>query len=186
MTQESNKPVEMLACPFCGGVGRLRYDTYELDAGYHVVCHGNKNCPLYCSDPYRVFDTEAEAVTAWNTRLSSTPTADRNAVLEEARRWILDENEDRSWEAEQVRVAAFAQDMFKIGPSTIAALSRTTPVVTDEAVERMARAFYERGGFPNPTWDDLSERWKEFNRRGARAALATLGLAVREILRRES
>lgn len=45
---------------------------------------------------------------------------------------------------------------------------------SEDTVERVARAIYERGGFPNPTWDDLGERWKEFNRKSARAALSAL------------
>ncbi|WP_341209836.1 Lar family restriction alleviation protein [uncultured Sphingomonas sp.] len=73
------------ACPFCAGKGHLQFSEFEISAGWHVVCHGKKDCPLYCSEPYRAFDTEAEAIAAWNTR--ATPTEDareRVKVLEEA------------------------------------------------------------------------------------------------------
>jgi Lar family restriction alleviation protein len=83
MTHDSNKPVEMLACPLC-----QQDDVCVNDKGragqedwcrvYAVVCND-------CGAASGWYSTEAEAITAWNTRLSSTPTAaDRNAVLEEA------------------------------------------------------------------------------------------------------
>jgi hypothetical protein len=90
----------------------------------------------------------------------------------------------RRYEHEDIERTTLTDDLLAIGEfvvvnkaAILSALSRT-PAVTDEVVERMARAFYERGGFPNPTWDDLSEHWKEFNRKCARAALATLSHPV--------
>jgi hypothetical protein len=59
---------ELKPCPFCGGQGHVEFSRFELHQGYHVVCFGRKDCPLYCSKPYRAFDTEAEARDAWNTR----------------------------------------------------------------------------------------------------------------------
>ena len=59
---------ELKACPFCGGAGHVQFSEYELCSGFHVVCQGKKDCPMFCSDPYRPFDTEVEAIAAWNTR----------------------------------------------------------------------------------------------------------------------
>lgn len=60
--------VELLPCPFCGGPGHLQFSAFDIDEGWHVVCHGKKECPLYCSEPYRAFDTENQAIAAWNAR----------------------------------------------------------------------------------------------------------------------
>jgi len=70
---------KLLLCPFCGGPGHLQHSTFEIDAGWHVVCHGQKDCPLYCSEPYQVHGDEADAVTRWNTR-AAPPAMDREAV----------------------------------------------------------------------------------------------------------
>lgn len=63
--------MRLAPCPFCGGAGRLTFGTYELDAGYHAVCEGRKDCPMFCSTPYRVHETRDEAIEAWNTRSSA-------------------------------------------------------------------------------------------------------------------
>lgn len=70
MTDETPGPVEveLKPCPFCGGGAALVFSRFELHCGHHVVCHGKKDCPLYCSEPYRAFDSAVEAITAWNTR----------------------------------------------------------------------------------------------------------------------
>ncbi|BCI69976.1 hypothetical protein SPKIRA_08060 [Sphingomonas paucimobilis] len=70
---------QMLPCPFCEGPGHLQHSTFEIDAGWHVVCHGQKDCPLYCSEPYQVHGDEADAVNRWNTR-AAPPAMDREAV----------------------------------------------------------------------------------------------------------
>ncbi|MBW6523473.1 Lar family restriction alleviation protein [Sphingomonas sp. RHCKR47] len=67
----TSEPEKLLPCPFCAGPGHLRHSIFEIDAGWHVVCHGRKDCPLYCSEPYQVHGSEADAIAAWNTRLSS-------------------------------------------------------------------------------------------------------------------
>jgi hypothetical protein len=77
MTQESNKPVEMLACPnpWCTSTTKPLPVALKRE-GWRVACA----CGV--STPRRA--TEAEAVATWQNRLSSTPTAaDRNAVLED-------------------------------------------------------------------------------------------------------
>jgi hypothetical protein len=74
---------ELLTCPFCGGSGHLEFTEFELCEGFHVVCHGKKDCPLYCSKPYRPFDTEAEAIAMWNTRAQSNTAP--QSELDEAR-----------------------------------------------------------------------------------------------------
>jgi len=46
----------------------MEFSEFELHDGFHVVCVGDKNCPLYCSEPYRAHDTEKEAAEVWNRR----------------------------------------------------------------------------------------------------------------------
>lgn len=53
---------ELRPCPFCGKPARIQTYTNERKA---IVCD-NMYCPCFMSG--NVFDTEAEAVTAWNTR----------------------------------------------------------------------------------------------------------------------
>lgn len=60
--------VELKPCPLCGGSPEMKFSEFELHDGFHVVCVGKKNCPLYCSQPYRAHDTEKEAAEVWNRR----------------------------------------------------------------------------------------------------------------------
>jgi hypothetical protein len=72
MTQESILAVTPLPCPFCA----VALDTNRLGSNPR---HPDNDC--YLSG----YVIHVSQLTAWNTRLSSTPTeADRNAVLEEA------------------------------------------------------------------------------------------------------
>jgi hypothetical protein len=66
---------DLKPCPFCGGPAAMTFSEFELHNGHHVVCHGNKNCPLYCSQPYRAHDTEQEAAAIWNARPFLEPPA---------------------------------------------------------------------------------------------------------------
>lgn len=63
---------ELLPCPFCGGEAELQpsydMDTGEVD-GWFVWCN-NKECE--CAPETREHFTEAEAITAWNTRAERT------------------------------------------------------------------------------------------------------------------
>jgi hypothetical protein len=160
MTHDSNKPVETLAVTQEDREAAL-LGIPDKDAQGMVRVGEWDHHPLVQDAARR--------------RLSSTPTADRNAVLEREFADLLSAY-DTARGSEGHTIAALQLGCFVAmnRAAILTALSRTTPAVTDEAVERMAQAFYERGGFPNPTWDDLSEHWKEFNRRGAREALAVL------------
>ena len=53
---------ELLPCPFCGKPARIQTYANERKA---IVCD-NMYCPCFMNG--NLFDTEAEAVTAWNTR----------------------------------------------------------------------------------------------------------------------
>ncbi|WP_168770728.1 Lar family restriction alleviation protein [Sphingomonas olei] len=65
---------ELLPCPFCGATPTgVQYGSYELCDGWNVSCTGAKDCPLFYATPYRVWDSMAEAITAWNTRASTHP-----------------------------------------------------------------------------------------------------------------
>jgi len=63
-----NKP-DLKPCPFCGS---MAYTIAADNQNYGVLCH-NCECVLGCKieeDEYTcgAFDTEQEAITAWNTR----------------------------------------------------------------------------------------------------------------------
>lgn len=81
MADQIPDSAKLLPCPFCGGPGHLQHSTFEIDSGWHVVCHGQKDCPLYCSEPYQVHGDEADAATRWNTR-AAPPAMDRKAARE--------------------------------------------------------------------------------------------------------
>ena len=51
----------LLSCPFCGGEGYLDFDFKSQRTVFYIKCKG---CRAQCGD----FETEAEAITAWNTR----------------------------------------------------------------------------------------------------------------------
>jgi hypothetical protein len=73
MTNTNDAPRSLAPCPFCGGPASMEWSEYELDSGWHVICHGKKSCPLFCSSPYRVHDTQEEAAEVWNTRAPRSP-----------------------------------------------------------------------------------------------------------------
>lgn len=73
--------VELKPCPFCGGSPEMEFSEFELHDGFHVVCVGDKNCPLYCSEPYRAQDTEKEAAEVWNRRTALASVSGDHAGL---------------------------------------------------------------------------------------------------------
>lgn len=105
-TDQPTVGVALKPCPFCGGRAHMEFGEFELDAGFHVVCHGDKNCPLYCSQPYRVHDAEADAVRVWNTRTPASGPVEADdrlavaveAVLDLAAKAVEDhQREGREW-----------------------------------------------------------------------------------------
>jgi Lar family restriction alleviation protein len=60
MAKEEKQAEELKPCPFCGGEGKIEYDYYDSPL-YWVQC-------VNCSSVTNTFLTEAEAITAWNTR----------------------------------------------------------------------------------------------------------------------
>lgn len=70
---------ELLPCPFCGGEAELVEGEYGMYlVGYAIYCKGTcgaklgvtgRLCEAYEWTPY--FDSEAEAIAAWNTRYHS-------------------------------------------------------------------------------------------------------------------
>lgn len=71
---------ELKPCPFCGGEAELVEGEYGMYlVGYAIYCKGTcgaklgvtgRLCEAYEWTPY--FDTEAEAIAAWNTRAERT------------------------------------------------------------------------------------------------------------------
>jgi hypothetical protein len=71
MTTVTPGAVEVTACPFCGSTAYVESES----CGYRVVCD-NKECAT--QGPWPTDCTEAEAITAWNTR--ATPPALQTVV----------------------------------------------------------------------------------------------------------
>lgn len=71
---------ELLHCPFCGGEAELVECDYGMyETGYAVYCKGECRAKLGVTgrlgEAYEwapVFNTEAEAIEAWNTRAERT------------------------------------------------------------------------------------------------------------------
>jgi len=61
-----NKPSELKPCPFCGAEAWSREQQYR---GPWKICCDTAGCPVY---PEVTSRSEAEAITAWNTRATLT------------------------------------------------------------------------------------------------------------------
>ena len=63
-----NRTTELLPCPFCGGV--------NVKTSFKDTLGGDFRRGVYCADCrggiYPYFDTEAEAIAAWNARAERT------------------------------------------------------------------------------------------------------------------
>lgn len=51
-------------CPFCGGPGKVYSDYQGREKIWRVMCGARVDCALLLNH----FKTEADAITAWNTR----------------------------------------------------------------------------------------------------------------------
>ena len=60
-------------CPFCGDEAFVRIDIMlnPMQSRYRVGCDKNSNCSGWYGHS-RYYDTEAEAIAAWNTRAERT------------------------------------------------------------------------------------------------------------------
>jgi Lar family restriction alleviation protein len=67
LSQNNTKNGKLLPCPFCGGEAKMHYDA---NGSKWVACE-NRECEI---QPYlyRTKRTEAEAITAWNSRAERT------------------------------------------------------------------------------------------------------------------
>lgn len=72
----------LMPCPFCGGEPSMVHTEV-----WWLVCDGESGC--HAEGPF--MPTEAQAITAWNTRItvSRVDEPKRNAILEEAAEQIL-------------------------------------------------------------------------------------------------
>lgn len=77
--------IDLLNCPFCGSHANLTKSKANASGTrmvYQVKCSDEKfNCP--CSPMTKWFDSENEAVRAWNVRIISDSIW--NAVIEESK-----------------------------------------------------------------------------------------------------
>lgn len=66
---------ELKPCPFCGGAAGVfpaNYDLVGPKIGFAAGCKGDQPCLVECGTD--IHKTEAEAITAWNTRSADTET----------------------------------------------------------------------------------------------------------------
>jgi hypothetical protein len=88
MTQESNKPVEMLACPCCEmGSNYCRISTRGNCGGVGMIPAGARaiyDCEEFARELSNPATRLSLALAAWNTRHRLSSQQDREAVLEEA------------------------------------------------------------------------------------------------------
>lgn len=80
------KEAELLACPFCGGKGRVVRETECLHPPqHHVMCE-----VCFCETP--LDETREAAVERWNTRHDTRPVDEAKSALKffaERHRWDL-------------------------------------------------------------------------------------------------
>jgi hypothetical protein len=76
----------LLPCPFCGGDPMPDFSNIEGEAQYHFHCQ-SKECLAW---PNVQGDTEAEAITAWNTRHRTRHEDALKEALREARDYVHD------------------------------------------------------------------------------------------------
>lgn len=56
------KKEELKPCPFCGGLA----EAIQIRKGVWYVACGNSDCPV--NPDTNIFDTETDAIEAWNRR----------------------------------------------------------------------------------------------------------------------
>lgn len=99
---------ELLPCPFCGVEAEVHQaydiDTDEVD-GYFVMCR-NKNCTAWPETAE--YQTEAEAIAAWNTRAAME--FDNWFYLPKPKEPIAEVTETtHAWDGTKVKIDAFYQ-----------------------------------------------------------------------------
>ena len=99
MTEPNSAP-ELRKCPFCGSSGRVFRYEYDDEAPFstpfsQVACSGGD-----CGGSTIGFDTDAEAIAAWNTR---PPAQDREALEQEVVQLRAESDEDDQSIKEWVR-----------------------------------------------------------------------------------
>ena len=137
---------DLKPCPFCGGPARL----WDQAKGKAVVgCAAGSHC---CAVTPHIFGTEAEAITAWNTRPS--PARDEGAgTMEDREEWrsqiliaVLDAM--RSWRGhtpERVAIEIAEAIIALAAPVSAPGMGRE-----EEGVERPEPAREGRGDDPCP------------------------------------
>ena len=70
----------LLPCPFCGSQASWQDDPLPSGLRYGIGC-SNMRCTLWKGYGVKLFETEAEAVSAWNTR-SPMPTYDTGCLCD--------------------------------------------------------------------------------------------------------
>ena len=81
---------ELLRCPFCGSEAEIV--TLNMLAEHSPVGVGCSSCAAILGEysDYKRFNTEAEAIAAWNTRAERTCELSRYGYCSECGTWIKD------------------------------------------------------------------------------------------------
>jgi hypothetical protein len=120
--------MELLPCPFCGGVAAFRSVRVGHPDGYIVACTSD-DC--FCPQTTAIGD---DAVVQWNTR-ATTPTGEELAVLlREFCEW-RDRAQDEDDDCEYLNHDGF-DDLDRLAERGRAILSRLPAAATSQSTER--------------------------------------------------